>query len=88
MLCALVHSSNQIQTEAKTSEENWNLWEQLTMKELEKTVEYQDVSLETKANCISSCYVRKCQSWTVKKADEKRWIWNMVLRESFADTLS
>ena len=65
------------------------------MKQLEKIIKRTDVSLETKAKIIYTLVflitMYRCESWTIKKADKKEivflYIYNVVLEESFVDTL-
>ena len=60
------------------------------VKELEKIIQCNDVSLETKIKIIHTLVfpitMYGWESWTVKKAS-RGFIWNTVLDESFADTL-
>ena len=62
------------------------------MEALGKIIKSRDMSLETKAKIIHTLIfpstMYRCESWTVKKADIKKWfIWNMVLEESTMETL-
>ena len=77
-------------TAAKKSGEDWD-WE-AAVKELGKIFKCKEVSLETKAKFIHTVVVPitvyGCESWTVKKWQEKNgFTWNVASEESSTDTL-